>query len=374
MIYLSFFSKLIAPCRHYRLISFQKLIVLAGVVAVALCWSGQVFAERPVTPLSRSVTMTVQPVSSFLPSEPDRDTFGALRFVGGLILSGQDEDFGGFSGLVFLSNDHIVAVTDKGLRLDARLKMDINMKPLALEQSVFSPLYDETLQKPLLKDYADAESLTILNDSIVVGFERRDALRLYKHAQKTSQTLPLPDFFASQTNNSNKGLEALATLTKGRYAGRLLLISEESLDRFGNIVASIGYGKRAKPLTLLRRQGYSATGADTLPNGDVIILERRFAFSEGIYMRLRRIPAEKIYPGAVMDGPVLYEANMRHVIDNMEAVSITEGADGKVFLTLLSDDNFSFFQRTLLLRFELIGEGEIWTPPMPRKKISTLKQ
>ena len=37
----------------------------------------------------------------------------------------------------------------------------------------------------------------------------------------------------------------------------------------------------------------------------------------------------------------------------MEALSVHRGADGRVVLTLMSDDNFNPFQRTLLLEFEL---------------------
>jgi hypothetical protein len=42
---------------------------------------------------------------------------------------------------------------------------------------------------------------------------------------------------------------------------------------------------------------------------------------------------------------------MRQEIDNMEGLSIHPGADGERILTLISDDNFSFLQRTLLLQF-----------------------
>jgi hypothetical protein len=37
----------------------------------------------------------------------------------------------------------------------------------------------------------------------------------------------------------------------------------------------------------------------------------------------------------------------------MEGLSVHRAADGAVVLTLVSDDNFSVFQRTLLLQFTL---------------------
>jgi hypothetical protein len=40
-------------------------------------------------------------------------------------------------------------------------------------------------------------------------------------------------------------------------------------------------------------------------------------------------------------------------IDNMEGLSVHTGPDGESILTLVSDDNFSVLQRTLLLQFAL---------------------
>jgi len=71
-------------------------------------------------------------------------------------------------------------------------------------------------------------------------------------------------------------------------------------------------------------------------------------------MRIRRIAMAAIMPGALVDGPVLLEADMRDEIDNMEGISIHRGAGGEIVLTLISDDNFSLLQRTLLLQFALV--------------------
>jgi hypothetical protein len=50
---------------------------------------------------------------------------------------------------------------------------------------------------------------------------------------------------------------------------------------------------------------------------------------------------------------VLIEAEMAFQIDNMEGLSVHRAADGALVLTLISDDNFSIIQRTLLLQFTL---------------------
>jgi hypothetical protein len=47
---------------------------------------------------------------------------------------------------------------------------------------------------------------------------------------------------------------------------------------------------------------------------------------------------------------------MGHQIDNMEGLAVHRASDGAIVLTLISDDNFSPLQRTVLLQFTLSGE------------------
>jgi hypothetical protein len=44
-------------------------------------------------------------------------------------------------------------------------------------------------------------------------------------------------------------------------------------------------------------------------------------------------------------------ADLGYEIDNMEGLSVHRNAGGEIVLTLVSDDNFSMIQRTLLLQF-----------------------
>ena len=47
---------------------------------------------------------------------------------------------------------------------------------------------------------------------------------------------------------------------------------------------------------------------------------------------------------------------MGYQIDNFEGMAVHRAADGALVLTLISDDNFSPLQRTLLLQFTMVGE------------------
>ncbi len=55
----------------------------------------------------------------------------------------------------------------------------------------------------------------------------------------------------------------------------------------------------------------------------------------------------------MVDGPIIFEADLGFEIDNMEGLSVHRSAAGETVLTLISDDNFSIIQRTLLLQFTL---------------------
>jgi hypothetical protein len=70
-------------------------------------------------------------------------------------------------------------------------------------------------------------------------------------------------------------------------------------------------------------------------------------------VRVRRIALGDIKPGALVDGSVLFDADLGYEIDNMEGLSVHRSAGGETVLTLISDDNFSTVQRTLLLQFVL---------------------
>ena len=65
-------------------------------------------------------------------------------------------------------------------------------------------------------------------------------------------------------------------------------------------------------------------------------------------------------------GEVLLEANDSLNIDNMEGIAVHRGASGETVLTLISDDNFSALQRTLLMQFALPDGKPVLAEPGPR--------
>ena len=152
----------------------------------------------------------------------------------------------------------------------------------------------------------------------------------------------------------NQSLESLVFVPKKyRLRGTLIAISELGLTEAGNIKAFLIGGRTPAQFAVKRTNDYSISDAAILPKGDILILERQYSSQRGVSMRIRRIRQADIRPGAVVDGPTIIEADKRYQIDNMEALSVHRTRSGETMLTLMSDNNQSSAQRTVLLQFVL---------------------
>jgi hypothetical protein len=127
--------------------------------------------------------------------------------------------------------------------------------------------------------------------------------------------------------------------------GTLIALSERGLDRLGNLRAFLLGGPSPGEFTVKRAGTFDITDAALLPSGDLLILERSFSWSKGLFIQIRRIAIQEVKPGAIVDGPILLEADLAYEIDNLEGLSVHRANDGAAVLTLISDDNFSMLQR-----------------------------
>ena len=153
----------------------------------------------------------------------------------------------------------------------------------------------------------------------------------------------------------NRGLEALVFVPKGfALAGTLIAISERGLDAQGNLIAFLVGGTKPGQFSVRRTNSFDVSDAVLLPSGELLLLERKFSLLDGVGIRIRRIALASLAPGAVIDGPSIFEADLGDEIDNMEGIDAHVTPEGDTVLTMVSDDNFSMIQRTLLLQFTLL--------------------
>jgi hypothetical protein len=137
-------------------------------------------------------------------------------------------------------------------------------------------------------------------------------------------------------------------------AGTLIAISERGLDADGNLIAFLIGGPSPGQFSVRRTDNFDVTDAVLLRSGNLLVLERKFSWLAGIGIRIRRIVLKSLAPGAVVDGPSIFDADLGHEIDNMEGIDAHVTDEGDTVLTMVSDDNFSMLQRTLLLQFTLV--------------------
>lgn len=315
---------------------------------------------------ARVISVNATPLAGFDKLNASRLKFGRLQWIGGLVLSAQDRRFGGWSGLALDgSGRRLVAVSDAGTWMTADLVYD-GKKPKGLANARLGPLKARD-GGPLRRDRdRDAEALVLTRGSIergslLIAFEQNHRIGQFdiSHEGVSSPSSYLPVPAEAKRMRALKGFESLAEVRSGRHRGALVALAEHLLDPAGHHSGWIMRRGKSERFSYLDIGGFDPTDAVGLDNGDIIVLERRFRWMEGVKMRIRRIASAELQPGAVIKGEVLLEADMSEEIDNMEAISAHRAADGGTVLTVMSDDNFNgFLQRTLLLQFHLAAPAQ----------------
>ena len=297
------------------------------------------------------ITIDATPISAFETDNPLQHRFGALEFRGGLVLTSTNDAFGGLSALrVESDGEHFIALSDRATWLRGRIVYKGN-RPVAIDDAAMAPVLDDQ-GKPALR--WDTESITADGDTVYVGLERIHSIIRFDYGKKGIFAGGKPVAVPPEMKDlpSNQSLEAIAYVSqKSPLKGTLIALSERGLTPDGNIKAFLVGGQTPGLFSVKRTDGYDISDAAILPCGDLLILERQYSLDRGVSMRIRRIQATGIKPGALVDGPTIIEADARHEIDNMEALSVHRLSSGEIIITILSDNNLSPLQRTILLQF-----------------------
>jgi hypothetical protein len=282
-----------------------------------------------------------------------------LIFEGGLELHSAADTFGGLSAVGFPGIDgKVVLVSDRGHFVSGRLLYDEAEAPLALVGVSIDPIQNSK-GADLPRAFArDAEALTIIerpggNSVARVGFENLTRVADYHlDGVPTGAAIEvtIPDWLTN--TRTNESLEAVCLAPAASpIAGSTLLLTEGVIDNDGNHSGWL-LGKTDKgPLSYRSGDGTDPTDCAFLPNGDLLVLERGvslLAFS----VRLVRIKADDVKPGAQMTGDVLF-AGTGGDLDNMEGLAVHQTPTGKTRITIVSDNNFNDWERSLLLEFSL---------------------
>lgn len=321
-------------------------------------------SAQPAPPSARkpdAITVQATPIPSFDPRDPAHIRFGSLQYRSGLILTSPNSNFGGLSAWrLDIKGERFVALSDKANWFTGRIAYRGDAMT-GLADVEMAPMLGMDGRPLAARGWYDSESLAIDGPVAYVGFERVHQIVKFDfgHDGVAARGTPIPRPPGMGRLPNNGSLESLVVVPGDAFkasplAGMLLAISERGLDGNGNIQAWIIGGKAPAMFTVRRSDDYDISDAVLLTSGDLLLLERKFALFGRTGIRIRRIPLASVAPDATIDGRSIFEADLGYEIDNFEGIDAHVTPDGETVLTLVSDNNFSMLQRTLLMQFTLM--------------------
>ena len=303
------------------------------------------------------IEVNARAIPFFDPRDHGHRRFGALEYRSGLVLTSGFHGFGGLSALrLDAKGERFIAVSDKGSWFTGVIHYQ-GRDMTGLAEVEAAPLLGADGRPITARGWYDSEAIALDGSIAYVGLERVNQVLRYDLAEgftrARGEVVPLPP--AARRLPNNKGIEALVVVPKGLpLAGTLIALSERGLDGKGNLLAFLLDGSSPGQFSVRRTENYDISDAVVLPSGDLLILERKFSWLAGLGIRIRRIALKSVAPGALVDGRSIFEADLGQEVDNMEGIDAHVTDAGETVLTLVSDDNFSPLQRTLLLQFTLV--------------------
>jgi hypothetical protein len=272
---------------------------------------------------------------------------GELTPVGALRLWSRDPAFGGFSALS-VGHGRATLLSDGG----NYVRFAIEGRHLLTRSAGSLPDGPET---GWAKESRDTESLAVdaEGNRAWIGYERANAIWRYSADLRRAQAHAAPR--AMHKWPVNGGPESMVRLHDGRF----IVISEQSRADGKRSVreALIFGGDPTAPATTIERfryrppAGYNPSDAATLPNGDVLVLNRRFSRLR-FYAVLVRIALADIRPGATIAGREVARWGPPLLGENPEGIAVTR-EHGRTMLWIVTDNDLAWYRPTLLIKFRL---------------------
>lgn len=281
---------------------------------------------------------------------------GQLTFLGGVRLTSPDRSFGGFSALL-VQGQKVTLLSDGGSV--ARFSIDSQWHVSGASFGILPGGPGTGWRK---RD-RDSESITLdpATGQMWVGFEDSNQIWRYSPGLAWAEGHSAPPAMAKWDRNG--GAEAMVRLADGRFA----VFSETTHGRKGVGRASILFSgdpvaapRRGLRFSYLPPADYDPSDVAALPDGRLLVLNRQFALPFNFSAKLTIVDPRRIRRGKMVRGRdiAILAAPLLH--DNFEGLAVTR-ENGATILWIVSDDNLSLLQQTLLLKFRLEPDD-----PMPK--------
>lgn len=295
------------------------------------------------------------------PSDPTRTRIGQLEYLGGLDIPRMGQNIGGLSGLRWdAESGRLLAITD-----DARwvwiTPVEKDARLIGISDFDTGNLLGPDGEVLTGKEKGDSEAL-VRDDAIgwAVAFERDHRILAFSNGLSLPSipTLFKPEGILGDLED-NSGIEALAVGDQSQLicAQRVATTERANCELYSYTEDTYSGFAVHPPEALVDREAVP-TDADALADGTYLILFRSWSSGNG-----NRAAIVTYTPQGNRRELMLIEPPL--TVDNFEGLAVREegvGEDRRTFLYIVSDDNFSSSQRTLLMKFEVVPEAETPSP------------
>ena len=275
------------------------------------------------------------------PEDARTKNLDGLTLAGAWQLESEDSEFGGLSGLDVLSADTLLAVTDDGKfvwrGIDPQTGAPNGTCSIAYMRDRNGKIFPN-------KRSADAEDLTLRDGLAFVSFEQNHRIYAYDlatcgSAARAAMVINLDKVVDRRVLENNRGAEALA------FSGNALRVGFETRRGSGSPVGIARVDGTLSDLEHTEQPSlYLLTGMDAVHD-----------LTTKVFRAYDPIRGSRAIVKITRDDAEIASATLRAPlpVDNFESAAIGTSPVGGTRIWLISDDNFSNDQRTLLLALDL---------------------
>ncbi|QUL36621.1 esterase-like activity of phytase family protein [Erythrobacter sp. JK5] len=312
--------------------------ILLAVAALLAAW---LIVHRPHA--SDSPDIVLVPLSE---DDPSLVRVGELRYLGGIDLPRLGQNIGGLSGLRWDAGT-LLALTDdaRWVRIAVRER---DSRLVGVGEITTGSLLGFEGEPLTGKEAGDSEALTRSADGgWLVAFERDHRVWRYPALGERPEPTAVDPVALFGALEANRGIETLAGDETGLFA---CAERWSGPDDLGNCIRQVAGADPERvvvsPQGPLYELGGTPTDADFASDGTLYLLFRSYSPGDGNGAEIVALnPRDERRALATLRPPL--------TVDNFEGLAVREEG-GRTFLYLVSDDNFSGSQRTLLLKFAVV--------------------
>ena len=321
----------------------RRSLALALLVLFAMfTWAR---ADRPLK--SRDLRVVVRPVALARHADPDFH-LGAFRLEGAWQLASRWSNFGSYSALLAMPDGTFLAFSDSGTYL--RFSPPDTRRKILMGGDLLSGY-------PMAKTGRDVESATRDPKSgrIWLGVEwSNSVVRLARDLRPAGKERPS----SIRRWGENSGPEAMVRLSDGRFvllreafAGWFESRRHDAVVFEGDPVAKA----RSWHFVFEGPEGFCPTDMTELPDGRVLILMRKLVWPapQRFAGRLAIADPRDIRPGKPWTARTVARIASSLPVDNFEGIAVLPAPAGRLAVWIISDDNVSSFQRTILWKLSV---------------------